>query len=228
MLQGTGFSGDVTAQGAVSISRQKRRCDTEGEDAMLRDSKSTVSVLALLASLFSAPVCAQQASAQAAGAQGGSVESVTVTGSRVISDIANSPTPITAVSTEQLLATTPSTIADGLNKLPIFQNSGSSRSLSSGGGNSSGDFLNLRNFGQQRTLVLLDGMRLQPSNQGGGVDVSTLPQMLMSRVDVVTGGGLAAYGSRPVPGVVNFILDKHFNGVKYEGNAGNSGYCERA
>src|SRR5690242_1645960 len=58
MLQGTGFSGDVTAQGAVSISRLKRHCDT-GEEAMLRDSKSTVSVLALLASLFSAPVCAQ-------------------------------------------------------------------------------------------------------------------------------------------------------------------------
>ena len=53
MLQGTGFSGDVTAQGAVSISRQRRHCDTEGEDAMLRDSKSTVSVIALLAGLFS-------------------------------------------------------------------------------------------------------------------------------------------------------------------------------
>jgi outer membrane receptor protein involved in Fe transport len=227
MLQGTGFSGDVTARGAVSISRQKRRCDTEGEDAMLRDSKSTVSVLALLASLFSYPVCAQQV-AQAGGAQAGSVESVTVTGSRVISDIANSPTPITAVSTEQLLATTPSTIADGLNKLPIFQNSGSNRSLSSGGGNSSGDFLNLRNFGQQRTLVLLDGMRLQPSNQAGSVDVSTLPQMLMSRVDVVTGGGSAVYGSDAITGVVNFILDKHFTGVKYEANAGISGYGDGA
>src|SRR4051812_3270783 len=122
MLQGTGFSGEVSARGAVSISRQKRRCDTEGEDAMLRDSKSTVSVIALLASLFSVPVCVQQASAQPAGTQE-TTESVTVTGSRVISDIANSPTPITAVNTEQLLATTPSTIADGLNKLPIFQNS---------------------------------------------------------------------------------------------------------
>ncbi len=88
-----------------------------------------------------------------------------VTGSRVISDVANSPTPITAVNTDQLLTTTPTNIADGLNKLPIFQNSGSNRSLSSGGGNSSGDFLNLRNFGQQRTLVLLDGQRLPAGNQ---------------------------------------------------------------
>ena len=56
MLQGTGFSGDVTEQGAVAISRQRKHCDTEGE-AMLRDSKTTVSVIALLASLFSYPVC---------------------------------------------------------------------------------------------------------------------------------------------------------------------------
>ena len=164
-----------------------------------------------------------QASVREGGASP-SVEAVTVTGSRVISDIANSPTPITAIDTEQMLATTPSTIADGLNKLPIFQNSASNRNLSGGGGNGSGDFLNLRNFGQQRTLVLLDGMRLQPSNQGGSVDVSTLPQTLMSRVDVVTGGGSAVYGSDAITGVVNFILDKNFNGFKYEANAGISGY----
>src|SRR5262249_29903792 len=112
MLQGTGFSGNVTAQGAVSISRQKNPSYTEGE-VMLRDQKSTVSVLALLASLFSAPVCAQQV-AQAGGTQE-ATETVTVTGSRVISDIANSPTPITAVSTAQLLTTTPTNIADALN-----------------------------------------------------------------------------------------------------------------
>jgi iron complex outermembrane recepter protein len=199
---------------------------------MLRDSKTTVSVIALLASLFSAPVCAQTvsaaSSASAQGTQTGSVESVVVTGSRVISDVANSPTPITAVSSDQLLTTTPTNLADGLNKLPIFQNSGSNRSLTSGGGGGStggsGDFLNLRNFGQQRTLVLLDGMRLPAGNQGGSVDVSTLPQTLMSRVDVVTGGASSVYGSDAITGVVNFILDKNFNGVKYEANSGISEY----
>ncbi len=194
---------------------------------MLRDSKSTVSVLALLASLFSAPVCAQAQPAQGGGGgQGtqGSPETIVVTGSRVISDIANSPTPITAVSSDQLLTTTPTNIADGLNKLPIFQNSNSNRNLSSGGGNSSGDFLNLRNFGTNRTLVLLDGMRLPVSNQDGAVDVSTLPQTLMSRVDVVTGGASSVYGSDAITGVVNFILDKNFTGFKYEANAGISEY----
>jgi outer membrane receptor protein involved in Fe transport len=222
MLDGTGFSGDVTERGAVSISRQRRRCDTEGE-VMLRDSKSTVSVIALLASLFSYPACAQPAAA-GGGQEGGSVETVTVTGSRVISDIANSPTPITAVTTEQLLTTTPTNVADALNKLPIFQNSLSSRNLTNAGSNGAGDFLNLRNFGQQRTLVLLDGMRLPASNANGSVDISTLPQTLMSRVDVVTGGASAVYGSDAITGVVNFVLDKNFNGVKYEANSGISKY----
>jgi iron complex outermembrane receptor protein len=229
MLQGTGFSGDVTAQGAISISRQKRRCDTE-EEAMLRDSKSTVSVIALLASLFSAPVCAQPASGAAGAGRGaqamadGSVESIVVTGSRVISDIANSPTPLTVVTTDQLLLTTPSNISDALNKLPIFQGSASQRNASNGGGN----FLNLRRFGAQRTLVLLDGMRYTPSNANGSVDVSNLPSMLMSRVDVVTGGASAVYGSDAITGVVNFILDKNFEGVKYEGNGGISDYGDGA
>jgi len=190
---------------------------------MLRDSKSTVSVLALLASLFSAPVYAQQV-AQAGGTQEGSVESVVVTGSRVISDIANSPTPITAVSTEQLLATTPTNLSDALNKLPAFINNATQRNAGSAAGNTGGSFLNLRNFGQQRTLVLLDGMRLPAANQNGSVDISTLPQTLMSRVDVVTAGASSVYGSDAITGVVNFILDKNFSGIKYELNSGISTY----
>src|SRR5579872_4343331 len=106
----------------------------------------------------------------ATGANDQSVETVTVTGSRVIANSANSPTPLTVVSAEQLLTTTPTNISDGLNKLPVFQNSSSERNSSSGGGNNSGDFLNLRNFGQQRTLVLMDGMRVPGSNQNGSVD----------------------------------------------------------
>src|SRR6202000_2877052 len=92
MLQGTGFSGDVTAQGAVSISRQRKHCATE-EEVMLRDSKSTVSVIALLASVCSWPACAQTPPAEGPQAP----ETVVVTGSRVISDAANSPTPLTVV-----------------------------------------------------------------------------------------------------------------------------------
>ncbi len=174
-------------------------------------------------------MCAASVLALTAGARAQeNVEAVTVTGSRVISDITLSPTPITAVSAEQLQATTPTTIPDALNKLPDFIGGATPRSQGNGSTNNSGNTLNLRNLGASRTLVLLDGRRLAATNQGGTVDVDTLPQMLMSRVDVVTGGASAVYGSDAVAGVVNFILDKKFTGFKYDMNAGISKYADAA
>jgi len=175
-------------------------------------------------------MCAASVVALTAGAraQEPNTEAVTVTGSRVISDITLSPTPITAVSADQLQSTTPSTIPDGLNKLPDFIGGGTPRSQGNGSGNGSANTLNLRNLGQSRTLVLQDGRRIAPSNQNGSVNVDALPQMLMSRVDVVTGGASAVYGSDAVAGVVNFILDKNFTGFKYDMNAGISKYGDAA
>jgi outer membrane receptor protein involved in Fe transport len=156
------------------------------------------------------------------------VETVTVTGSRVISDSTMSPTPLTVVSSDQLMATTPSDIPTGLNKLPVFSGSHSPTTTDNASSNRTGNVLNLRNFGAQRTLVLFDGHRVTPSNADGTVDVDTLPQMLMSRVDVVTGGASAVYGSDAVTGVVNFVLDKTFTGFKTQGNAGISNFGDGA
>ncbi|HEX4635530.1 MAG TPA: TonB-dependent receptor, partial [Rhizomicrobium sp.] len=125
-------------------------------------------------------------------------------------------------------ATTPTDIPDALNKLPDFIGGASPRSQNNGQNNNSGNTLNLRNLGPTRTLVLLDGQRVAPSNRDGTVNVDALPQMLMSRVDVVTGGASAVYGSDAVAGVVNFILDKKFAGFKYDVNAGISKYGDAA
>jgi len=156
------------------------------------------------------------------------VEQVVVTGSRVISDIARSPTPLTVVTTAQLQATTPSNLPDALNKLPIFQGSNNPRGSDNASSNNAGNVLNLRNFGAQRTLVLLDNHRVAPTNSNGTVDIDTLPQMLVSRVDVVTGGASAVYGSDAVTGVVNFVLDENFTGLKLDVNSGISSYGDGA
>jgi iron complex outermembrane recepter protein len=153
-------------------------------------------------------------------------ESIIVTGSRVISNAANSPTPVTMVTTRQLRETTPSNLADGLNKLPIFQGSQIIGRPGDGSQNFSSNTLNLRNFGAQRTLVLLDGHRATPSNSDGSVDIDTLPQMLVTRIDIVTGGASAVYGSDAVTGVINFVLDKKFNGLKADVNSGISTYAD--
>ena len=176
--------------------------------------------------LCSIAISSVAGSAFAQSTNSGGVESVVVTGSRVISDAANSPTPLTVISTADLLATTPTAIPDGLNKLPIFQGSQTLGRPGDGSKNFGSNTLNLRNFGGQRTLVLLDGHRAAPSNSDGTVDTDTLPQMLISRVDVVTGGASAVYGSDAVTGVVNFVLNKKFDGVKFDVNSGLSTYAD--
>jgi outer membrane receptor protein involved in Fe transport len=152
------------------------------------------------------------------------VDVITVTGSRVITDNVRSPTPITSVDIEAMTVTTPSDTADALNKLPNIIGGRTPRTQGNGSTNNGGNVLSLRNFGPSRTLVLLDGHRVAPSNQDGTVNVDTLPQMLVERVDIVTGGASAIYGSDAVAGVVNYVLDKDFTGLTLKGDVGRSKY----
>ncbi|MGN6358390.1 MAG: TonB-dependent receptor domain-containing protein [Novosphingobium sp.] len=153
---------------------------------------------------------------------------IVVTGSRVISNGANSPTPLTTISAETLLATTPASVPDALNKLPVFQ--GSTQPRSAGGSQvmAGQNIINLRNLGPQRALILLDGHRVTPTNPDGTVSIDILPLDLMNKVDVVTGGASAVYGSDAVSGVVNFVLDKKFSGLKADVNGGISTYGDGA
>lgn len=159
---------------------------------------------------------------------------VIVTGSRIIRNGNTSPSPVTVVGTDDLLQTQPgANLADALNVLPVFAGSrgaGSNPSTagSASGGNGSANQLNLRNLGIQRTLVLVDGVRIPPTLFNGSVDVDLIPQMLVQRVDVVTGGVSAVYGSDAVAGVVNYILDKKFNGLKVDASSGISEYGDAA
>ncbi len=171
-------------------------------------------------SLFSAGAFAQQA-----GQEGQEeIKEVTITGSRVITDNLRSPTPITSVSVDEIAKTTPSDIPDALNKLPTILGGRTPRTQGNASTNNGGNVLSLRNFGAARTLVLLDGHRVPSSNQDGSVNVDILPQMLVSRVDIVTGGASAIYGSDAVAGVVNFVLDKKYTGFKIKADTGISKY----
>lgn len=181
-----------------------------------------VSALALVpvsAATAQAPVNTQPPAAEQTVADR---EVVVVTGSRIGNPNFESPTPLTSVSTEDLALAAPTQIAEGIAQLPQFQNSVSTAGGAFGPANSQrfGNYLNLRGLGAQRVLVLQDGQRLQSTGNNGGVDATLIPQMLVSQVDVVTGGASAVYGSDAVSGVVNFILDKHMEGLKIQANAG--------
>lgn len=144
-----------------------------------------------------------------------SLEEVVVTGTRIVRDGYEAPTPTMVMTTEDLLLSDPGTLADGLNQLPQFR--GSSQPQSGGvsaNGAAGSNFLSLRNLGSQRNLVLLDGKRFVAASETGATDINLLPQNLIGRVETVTGGASAAYGSDAVAGVVNFILDRRYEGSK--------------
>jgi len=147
---------------------------------------------------------------------------IVVTGSRLVRDGSQAPTPVTVVSTETLVQSSPTNLPDALNKLPVFAGSQSQNSTNTFSATqpAMGNYLNLRHLGINRVLVLLNGDRVPPTSRDNAVDTNVIPQLLINRVDVVTGGASAVYGSDAVSGVVNFVLDERFEGFKGLAQAG--------
>jgi len=182
--------------------------------------------------VIATPAAAQQTApdeplAKAPAAENQSAASdIVVTGTRVVRDGYQAPTPRSVLGAAEIAARAPNNIADFVNQLPSL--SGSTSPKANVGSLSTGligiNALNLRNIGANRTLVLLDGQRLAASNLTGLVDINTIPQALVKRVDIVTGGASADYGSDAVSGVVNFILDKDFTGIKGSAQGGVTTY----
>jgi iron complex outermembrane recepter protein len=142
------------------------------------------------------------------------LQEIVVTSSRIVREGYNAPTPTTVLDAEHILAAAPATLADYVNQLPSLVGSATPHTgITAAGVNVGANLLNLRGLGANRTLVLLDGHRVAPSTLTGNTDTSLLPQALIRRVDVVTGGASAAWGSDAVAGVVNFVLDKEFTGL---------------
>ncbi|MES2781676.1 MAG: TonB-dependent receptor [Pseudomonadota bacterium] len=148
-------------------------------------------------------------------------EELVVTGSRITRNGNDAPVPTTVVTAADIEERNPTNIADYVNQLPAIGQGNSPRSTTlfanaTGGANQ----ISARGLGVNRTLVLLDGRRVVGSGLIPAVDINLLPQNLVARVDVVTGGASAAYGSDAVAGVVNFILDTKFSGLKGSVNYG--------
>ena len=178
-----------------------------------------------LASLMASVSLLAMPYAALAAEQQASVEEVVVSGSRIRTDGYEAPTPVTVVPVDDLLKSTPSSIITALTTLPQFINSQNpSEGGKAGIGSGRGNFLNLRNVGAQRTLTLLDNVRMPPTTYNGRVNAEVIPQMLIQRVEVVTAGASAAYGSDAIAGVVNYLLDHDFTGYKAEAVTGISTY----
>ena len=145
------------------------------------------------------------------------LEEVIVTGTRIQAspnDI--SVAPVATISAADIEKTGLVRVEDLLNNLPqVVAESSSGQSISSDGTAT----VSLRGLGSQRTLVLINGRRMQPGGSPYSVssaDINQIPSAMIERIDVLTGGASATYGADAVAGVVNFIMNNHFEGVKVD------------
>ena len=157
------------------------------------------------------------------------LQEIVVTGSRIAAPNEVSTSPIQVISARVIQSSGKTDISDILNQLPpmfandLGQDLGNGTSgLSSAGGVSTAD---LRGLGPGRTLVLIDGRRLGAGSPNTAIaqpapDLDQIPVGLVDRIEVVTGGASAAYGSDAIAGVVNFILKRNFEGFQIDGQIG--------
>ncbi|MDB5188374.1 MAG: TonB-dependent receptor-like protein [Candidatus Kaiserbacteria bacterium] len=148
------------------------------------------------------------------------IEAVTVTGSRVARKGFETPTPTTAISAAELESKASLTVTDIIAEIPSLAPNQNPNNSSNVGLVT----FNLRNIGPSRTLVLLDGLRVADTSPTGGFSVNVIPAPLITKIDVVTGGASAAYGSDGITGVVNIQLTPQMTGGKLQLQADASNY----
>lgn len=173
---------------------------------------------ALVLSAVTAASTPMSALAQDQDQSAQSVETVVVTGSRIRSANLEGTTPVTQVTSQDIATQGVTRVEDLVNQLP---QAFAAQNANVANGASGAATINLRGLGSPRTLVLIDGRRLPyGSVSNSAPDINTIPASIIERVDILTGGASAVYGSDAVAGVVNFITKKDFEGVQIEGQYG--------
>ncbi|HWA00276.1 MAG TPA: TonB-dependent receptor [Caulobacterales bacterium] len=168
-------------------------------------------VLAGLALCAASPAFAQ--SAQTANDQAVNSDEIVVTGSRLANRGFEAPTPVAVIGQDEVQFSGTQNIENLLSASPQFvpSTNGGATANTVPGGNAN---VNLRNFGPQRNLVLVNGRRFAIQGPDQTVDLNTIPSALVSRTEIVTGGSSAVYGSDAITGVVNFIMRDDYEGLE--------------
>ena len=144
------------------------------------------------------------------------IEEIVVTGSRLLRRDFSSPSPISTINRETLSFSGQPTLETTLNKMPQIAPDFDRTANNPGNGTAR---VNLRGLGSGRTLVMLNGRRLASAGIGSSVDINSLPQALMERVEIITGGATTVYGSDAIAGVVNFVMRTDFDGFGLDASA---------
>ncbi|WP_170226788.1 TonB-dependent receptor domain-containing protein [Sphingorhabdus contaminans] len=203
----------------------------------MKKSRLMIAGSAISLALFAAmPSFAQDSQSEEAAAEEsddeaeeeGPSQPILVTGSRIARPTLQSAVPLTSVTVEDLTGTGEVSLGDALNDLPSLRSTFSSGNSSRFIGTAGLSLLDLRGLGTDRTLVLVNGRRHVTSTPGdNGFDVNTIPTDLVDRIDIVTGGNSAIYGSDAVAGVVNFIMKRDYDGIVARAQGGISSRGDR-
>lgn len=187
----------------------------------------TATALASAAFAFPHVASAQETPPETGATSAETNEEVLVTGSRIRSPNLESNLPVTSIAGEEIFQQGQNNLGDTLNDLPQLRSTFAQQNPGLGIGIAGLNLLDLRGLGTQRTLTLVNGRRHVASdlqNNAVSVDINTIPNDLIERVDIVTGGNSAVYGSDAIAGVVNFILKRDFEGLQVRAGAGISEY----
>ena len=251
LLKGTGLTYRYLDENTVTVYAPEVATAPSGAGVLLQRSNSdtietsagtrSISADALLLAEATPVTAAQQAVPAAAADEAPQLQEIIVTGSRIASPNEVSTSPIQVVSSESIRVSGKTDITDIISQLPqIFTNDlgqdlgNGTSGLTTAGGVATAD---LRGLGPGRTLVLVDGRRLGVGSPNTAIaqpapDLDQIPAGLVERVEVVTGGASAAYGSDAIAGVVNFIMKRNFEGFQIDAQGGanlhdnNDGYVE--
>lgn len=177
--------------------------------------RASVRQVLLAGALALAATAAAGAEAEVEG-----LEQVVVTGTRLGQTGFSTPTPVTVIDASALQDLGITNVGVAVNQLPSFRATTTPTTNGWGSFNVGAQVLNLRGLGTSRNLVLVDGRRAPPVTREGTVDLNMIPSGLVERIEVVTGGASALYGSDAIAGAINVLLDKNLEGIKAEADYG--------
>jgi iron complex outermembrane recepter protein len=219
LLSRTGLLYAVTASNTIVVSNQRLNAGrgtrlTSGSDsARMNIAQSTTTATEPPSSVGASSPASAPAGADpsASSEKAAPLEEIAVTASRIQRDGFNAPTPTTIVGVEEIRARSAVNVSSVLYEMPSVRAAASATVATQ---NQGANFVNLRGLGQTRTLTLVDGRRFVPTTNTGVVDINVIPTALVERIEVVTGGASAAWGSDAVSGVVNLVLKKKIEGLE--------------
>jgi outer membrane receptor protein involved in Fe transport len=174
------------------------------------------------------PASAQTATQSTDGVDTSPRETIEVTGTRIRDADAPNDHPLTIISAEEIERTDAASVGDLLRKLPSIGSQGvnaAQTSATNGQAGNGNDFIDLRNLGVPRTLVLVDGRRFVESGNldSEGVDLNNIPVAMVDHIEVLRDGASPIYGADAVAGVVNIILKRNLEGLTLTGDLGGAG-----